>query len=77
MIQAASENLRRTFRDVASVPSIDSRENSGNLLVMASKVPIAEDGDGNITLERNALRAQMEFGFGFDMVARVHAKRGG
>ena len=71
IIETATENMRRVFRDVCRVPSADSRENAGNLLVMASKATVAEDGDGNAELTRSALEAQAEFGFGFDMAARV------
>ncbi|CAB9510021.1 expressed unknown protein [Seminavis robusta] len=54
------------------VPSLDSTPTGGNaILVACKKAPLPVDGDGNISLTRNALAAQTKYNLSFDAVARV------
>jgi hypothetical protein len=78
VIENASKAASNVFEDFCWVPSLDSKPNAGNAILLASKVPFQEDGEGNIVqnLSRNALAVQSKCGFSFDAVARVQtAKR--
>jgi len=73
VIKNASKAVGEVFVDVCWVPTIDSKSTGGNLVMVASKVPMPQNGDGTVSLCSNAFAVQSKYDFSFDAVARVQS----
>lgn len=73
VIENASEAVSNIFEDFCWVPSLDSKPNAGNTILLASTLPFEEDDEGSIVtnLSRSALAVQSKYDLSFDAVARV------
>ena len=75
ILEDAAKASCEVFADSCFVPSLDSKPNAGNSILLASKQPFREVGDcGDDVvkyLSKKALLVQERYGLSFDAVARV------